>query len=262
MGIWWDIEPGRVIFVSPKWGCCHRQFFNGNQWIQNSFSTIPLTNSIFWGVPKKMPKFLSRMLLQWWFSTSTVNSRFQTFLFRGCFCWSPLENGHGAQWNRRKKRGDMPSSFGNTLSFHVISSYGGFRSHRGTPKSSILIGFQIFHEINHPASLGYAHGSGNLYICSHMATQRATQRHNWLRMYMCMQYIYIQYKYMQYILHLQLSFDNFPASILQHFLQASQRFVSKVPVPTATDCYAHRPLWVQCSWNNLVSRMPAGSAIN
>ena len=191
MGIWWDIEPGRVIFVSPKWGCCHRQFFNGNQWIQNSFSTIPLTNSIFWGVPKKMPKFLSRMLLQWWFSTSTVNSRFQTFLFRGCFCWSPLENGHGAQWNRRKKRGDMPSSFGNTLSFHVISSYGGFRSHRGTPKSSILIGFQIFHEINHPASLGYAHGSGNLYICSHMATQRATQRHNWLRMYMCMQYIYI-----------------------------------------------------------------------
>ena len=166
--------------------------FNNPWKIQNSFSTIPLTNSIFWGVPKKMPTFLSRMLLQWWFSTSTVISSFQTFVFWCCFWWSPLENGHGAQWNHRKKSGEMPTtSFCNILSFHVISSYGGFRSHRRTPKSSILIGFQIFHEINHPASLGYAHGSGNLHICSHMATQRATQRHNWLRMYMCMQYIYI-----------------------------------------------------------------------
>jgi hypothetical protein len=32
----------------------------------------------------------------------------------------------------------MPSRFATTLSYHVISWYGGFRSHRGTPKSSIL----------------------------------------------------------------------------------------------------------------------------
>ena len=53
-----------------------------------------------------------------------------------------------------------------------------------------------------------------------------------------------------------------PASIFQHFFQASQRFLPKVPMPTATDCYVHRPLWVQCSWSNLQPRMPAGTVIN
>ena len=46
--------------------------------------------------------------------------------------------------------------------YNIVCIYGSFLSHGGYPK--IIHMFRIFHEINHPASLGDPHDYGNLHV--------------------------------------------------------------------------------------------------